>query len=217
MVASPVSFPIKTVNLSPGSHLLIQDVAWEQYEALLEELGSDRIIPRINYCDRVLELMSPLPSHERPHRIIADIVKVLLDASDRDWEDFGSTTLRKPQKAGVEADTCLYIENAARVRNLLRIDLDIDPPPDLAIESDVTSKTTLEAYEAIAVPEVWIYENNKLRIYILRSDGYQLSQKSAIFPDFEILEMIPRLIQQAYREGTSQMLRQLRKNAIATS
>lgn len=217
MVVSPVSFPIKTVNLSPGSHLLIQDVAWEQYEALLEELGSDRIIPRINYCDRILELMSPLPAHERPHRIIADIVKVLLDGSDLDWEDFGSTTLRKPKKAGVEADTCLYIKNAARVRNLLRIDLDTDPPPDLAIESDITSKTTLEAYEAIAVPEVWIYENNKLRIYTLQSDGYQLSQKSAIFPDLEILEMIPRLIQQAYQEGTSQMLRKLRKNAIANS
>jgi hypothetical protein len=31
-----------------------------------------------------------------------------------------------------------------------------DPPPDLAIQTDVTSKTTLDAYEAIAVPELWI-------------------------------------------------------------
>jgi Uma2 family endonuclease len=217
MFASPVFFPIKTVNLSPGSHLLVENVSWEQYEALLEELGSDRAIPRINYCDRVLELMSPLPAHERPHRIIADIVKVLLDVRDRDWEDFGSTTFKKPKKAGLEADTCLYIENAPRVRSLLRVNLEVDPPPDLAIESDVTSKTTLAAYEAIAVPEVWIYENSKLRIYILRSDGYQLSQKSSIFPDLKILEMIPNLIKRAYQEGTSQMLRQLRKNAISTS
>ena len=214
MVMSLLSFPIQTVNLSPGSHLLIEDVTWEQYEALLQEWGSDRVIPRVNYCSRTLELMSPLPAHERPHRIIADIVKVLLDVRDRDWEDFGSTTFRKPKKAGLEADTCLYIENAARVRSLLRIDLDVDPPPDLAIESDVTSKTTLEAYEAIAVPEVWIYENNKLRIYILQSEGYKLNQNSAIFPDLDIAEMIPRLIAQAYREGTRQMLRQLRREAI---
>ncbi|MGK7927199.1 MAG: Uma2 family endonuclease [Spirulina sp.] len=217
MIVSPVSFPIKTFSLSPGSHLSIEEVSWEQYEALLEELGSDRAIPRINYCSRTLELMSPLPAHERPHRIIADIVKVLLDGRDREWEDFGSTTFKKPKKAGLEADTCLYIENASRVRSLLRIDLEIDPPPDLAIESDVTSKTTLEAYEAIAVPEVWIYENNKLRIYILQPDGYQLSQKSAIFPDLEILETIPGLIAQAYREGTSQMLRKLRIHGIESS
>ena len=43
-----------------------------------------------------------------------------------------------------------------------------DPPPDLAIETDVTSKTTLDAYEAIAVPELWIYDSGKLTIYSKR-------------------------------------------------
>lgn len=145
---------LKAIALSPGSHLAINDVTWEQYEALLEELGEQRRIPRINYCNGSLELMSPSPAEERSHRIISYIVKILLDAQGRDWEDFGSTTFKKPTQAGLEPDTCFYIENAERVRSLMRMNMDKDPPPDLAIEADVTSRTTLEAYAILKVPEV---------------------------------------------------------------
>jgi Uma2 family endonuclease len=114
-----------------------------------------RHIPRINYYDNILELMAPLPIHERPHRMIGYIVTALLDAQDRAWEDFGSTTFRKPKQAGLEPDTCFYIQNAVQIRNRERLDMTPDLPPDLAIESDVTSKTTLNAYAALNVPEVW--------------------------------------------------------------
>lgn len=210
MVAALVKFSITTLNLSPGSHILIEDVSWEEYEALLEELGGDRHIPRLNYCHGILEIMSPLPAHERPNRIIADIVKALLDAQNRGWEDFGSTTFKKPKQAGLEPDTCFYIENAVRVRSHLRMDMVVDPPPDLAIESDVTSKTTMEAYKVIGVPEVWIYENDRLKINLLQEDSYIETANSLIFPDLNVVEMIPKLVQQAFQKGTSQMLRELR-------
>jgi Uma2 family endonuclease len=85
-----------------------------------------------------------MPVHKRPHRIITDIVKSILDAQDWVWEDFGSTPFKKPEKAGLEPDTCFYIENAERVRSLMRMNMEQDPPPDLAIEADVTSKTTFD-------------------------------------------------------------------------
>jgi len=91
------------------------------------------------------------------------------------------------------------------------MDLDIYPPPDLAIECDVTSKTTLDAYAAIQVPEVWIYRHNQLRIYIFRNGDYSLSPETAIFPDMPIIELIPPLVQQAIDQGTSRMLRELRR------
>lgn len=210
MVTSSVTFPIRTLNLSPGSHVLIEEVSWDNYEALLEELGGDRRIPRLNYCNGTLELMSPLPAHERPHRIIAYIVTAILDAQNRDWEDFGSTTFKKPKKAGLEPDTCFYIKNARQVCRHLRLDLDIDPPPDLAIESDVTSKTTMEAYQFIGVPEVWVYDNNRLKVYLLEQDGYVETINSLIFPDLNVVQILPQLVQQAFEKGTSQMLRELR-------
>ena len=204
--------PIKTIALSPGSHLLIPNVTWEQYEDLLEELGEERRVPRINYCNGTLELMSPLPAHERPHRIISDVIKLLLDAQGREWEDFGSTTFKKLKQAGLEPDTCFYIQNASRVRDLLRMDMTQDPPPDLAIEADVTSKTTLEAYAALQVPEVWIYDHNKLKIHLLQNGEYQESDVSLTFPEMAIAAMIPQLVQQAFQEGTSKMLRNLRNS-----
>lgn len=211
MVTSPVTIPLRTMNLSPGSHLLIEEVSWEQYESLLQELGKDRCIPRINYSNGILEFMSPLPAHERPHRIIGYIVTAILDAQERNWEDFGSTTFKKFKQAGLEPDTCFYISNAEQVKSLQRIDLETDPPPDLAIEADITSKTTMEAYEIIKVPEVWIFANNKLKILVLEQAGYIESSISPTFPDLDVVEMIPQLVQEAFAQGTSKMLRLLRQ------
>lgn len=210
-VLNLVKLPITTIDLSPGSHLLINDVTWEQYEALLADLGEERRVPRINYCDGTLEIMSPLPAHERPHRIMAYIVTAILDAQDRPWEDFGSTTFKKPKRAGLEPDTCFYIENAERVRTLMRMDMDTDPPPDLAIEADVTSKTTLEAYAILQVPEVWIYDRGRLTVYLLHNGDYQVVETSQIFPDLPIKTWIPQLVQEALTAGTSTMLRTLRR------
>lgn len=214
-VINLVTIPIKTIDLSPGSHLRITDVTWEQYEALLNDLGEERRVPRINYCNGTLELMSPLPAHERPHRIIADIVKAMLDAQDRAWEDFGSTTFKKPRKAGLEPDTCFYIQNAERVRSRMRMDMAFDPPPDLAIESDVTSKTTLEAYQTLQVPEVWLYDNGRLTIQRLQNGEYQESHNSLVFPDLPICTLISQLVNQAFQEGTSTTLRNFRQRMQA--
>jgi len=90
------------------------------------------------------------------------------------------------------------------------MDLAVYPPPDLAIESDVTSRTTLYAYKALRVPEVWIYRNRQLKIYILQNGEYTESSVSSIFPNMPITEMIPQLVQKAIDEGTSRMLRELK-------
>jgi Uma2 family endonuclease len=212
LVANPVTVVLNAIDLTPGSHLIVSGVTWEQYEAFLAELGEDRRVPRINYSNGLLEIMSPLPAHERPHRIIGYIATAILDAQGREWEDFGSTTFKKPKQAGLEPDTCFYIDkNAERVRDCMRMDLEKDPPPDLAIEADVTSKTTFEAYEAMKIPELWVYDGEKLSIYILQTEQYVAQVASLVFPDLPILEMVPHLIAQAFQEGTSKMLRDLRK------
>lgn len=204
-----VTIPIRAIELTPGSKISIHNLSWQDFEQILTELGEKRNT-RVAYYRGTLEIMSPLVLHERPHRIIADIVKAILDAQGRDWEDFGSTTLKQPEIAGVEPDTCFYIQNASRVRGCTNMDLAVYPPPDLAIESDVTSKTSLNAYEALRVPEVWIYRNRQLQIYMLQNGDYAESSISPIFPNLPITAMIPQLVQKAFDEGTSRMLRELR-------
>jgi Uma2 family endonuclease len=204
-----VTIPIRAIELTPGSMITVHNLSWQDFEQILAELGEQRNT-RMAYYRGTLEIMSPLALHERPHRIIGYIVTAILDAQERDWDDFGSTTFKQPEIAGVEPDTCFYIQNTERVRGCTDMDLDVYPPPDLAIEADVTSKTTVDAYEALRVPEIWIYRNHQLRIYLLQNGDYTESSTSPIFPNLPITEMIPQLVQKAIREGTSRMLRELR-------
>lgn len=204
-----VTIPIQAIELTPGSHISIHNISWQDFEEILTNLGEKRNT-RVAYYQETLEIMSPLALHERPHRIIADIVKVILDSQGREWDDFGSTTLKRPQIAGIEPDTCFYIQNANRVKGCINMNLSIYPPPDLAIEAGVTSKTTLNAYIAIGVPEVWIYKERQLTINILNENSYISSSTSLVFPNLPIIQLIPQLVQKAIDEGTSKMLRELK-------
>jgi len=204
-----ITTPIKAIALSAGSRISIPNLTWQDFEQILLDAG-ERRNTRMTYYKGTLEIMSPLALHERPHRIIADIVKTILEMQERDWEDFGSTTFKRPDIAGVEPDTCFYIQNAELVRDCTNMNLAIYPPPDLAIESDVTSKTALNAYESILVPEVWIYSDRRLAIHILQGDHYIETDTSLLFPDLPLIDLIPSLVEQAIKLGTSRMLRSLK-------
>ena len=200
-----VTIPIDAIELTPGSQISIHNLSWQDFETILTNLGEKRST-RVAYYRGTLEIMSPLAIHERPHRIIAYIVTAILEAQGRDWDDFGSTTFKRPEIAGVEPDTCFYLQNARCVQGCTNMDLAVYPPPDLAIESDVTSKTTLDAYTALRVPEVWIYSNQQLIIHVFENSSYVQTPISQIFPNLPITELIPQLVQKAIDKGTSKML-----------
>ena len=209
LIKMSVTIPIQAIELTSGSHISIHNLSWEDFETILDNLGEKRNT-RVAYYQGTLDIMSPLAIHERSHRIIASIVTAILDSQGRDWEDFGSTTFKRPEIAGVEPDTCFYIQNADRVKGCINMNLSIYPPPDLAIEADVTSKTTLNAYIAIGVPEVWIYKDRQLTINILNDNSYISASSSLVFPNLPIMQLIPQLVLKAIEEGASKMLRELK-------
>ncbi|MHC5832369.1 MAG: Uma2 family endonuclease, partial [Nostoc sp.] len=93
---------------------------------------------------------------EKDKEYIGDLVKILLEILQIDFEPFGSTTLKNERsRQAVEPDTSFYIHNQAAVIGKNPINLNIDPPPDLAIEIDITSRTRFENYEILGVPELW--------------------------------------------------------------
>ncbi len=53
---------------------LLRDISWEEFEAILEELG-DRRSTRMAYCDGILEIMSPSPEHEYFKETLGDAIK----------------------------------------------------------------------------------------------------------------------------------------------
>lgn len=193
-----VSLSISKILFSPSSLVTIPDVTWLEFESILEELRDKRTSP-IAYSNRNLEIMVPLPEHEIPRDLLSNIVKILLKFVKKRYQPFGSKTFKKEGIAGVEPDACFYIQNYQRMIGRKRL------PPDLAIETDVTSKT-IEAYQAIQVPELWIYDSGKLTIFVLTENGYINSEISSIFPNIPLLEFIPQTIEKSWQVGSLQTL-----------
>ncbi|MEH2374734.1 Uma2 family endonuclease [Nostoc sp.] len=206
-----VTLQLRQLSVPPGHRVILHDVSWQEFEAILEELGDHRAA-RLAYSHGTLEMRMPLPKHEKAKVIIGDLVKILLEELEIDCETFGSTIFKREDMAfGVEPDDSFYIQNHAQMIGKERIDLRIDPPPDLAIKVDVTSKTQLDAYEPLGVPELWRYEDGKLEINILRNGKYIKSEISTTFPNLAIIEVIPRFVEQSRTLGRSPTLRAFRQ------
>jgi len=199
------------LDVPPGHRVLLHDVSWQEFELILEDLG-ERRATRLAYHQGTLEIVAPLPKHEQTKVVVSNLLVVLLDELDMDWEPLGSTTFRRKEiAAGIEPDDCFYIKNHALMIGKERIDLNVDPPPDLAIEIDVTSKTQLSAYEALGVPEIWRYENHKLQISLLQNGEYVESQTSLTFPDFPVAEGISQFLDFSRTAGTRPALKAFRQ------
>jgi Uma2 family endonuclease len=199
--------PIDKFQLEPGSCMTIPAVSWEEFEAILQELG-DRRVTRVAYSQNTLELTVPRPDHELPTDLICDIVKAILRILGQRYQPFGSTTLKQRGLAGIEPDACFYIQNYEQIIGKRQLQPN-DPPPDLAIETDVTSRTVIEAYKAIAVPEVWIYVDGGLKIYLLQAGDYVSSQTSGVFPQLPIVEWINQAIERSWTVGSLQALEEV--------
>ncbi|HEY9905104.1 MAG TPA: Uma2 family endonuclease [Candidatus Sericytochromatia bacterium] len=194
----------------PGHQLLLKDVSWQMFEKILEELGETRAA-RVSYSKGMLEIMTPLPEHEADKVIIGDLVKALLEELNIDFWSLGSTTFKNEEMAkAVEADDCFYIQNEAAIRGKKRIDLSIDPPPDLAIEIDITSRTKFNNYEALGVPELWKYNGRKLQVNVLQEGKYVESNVSYNFPNLPIVEVIHQYVEQSKTLGRNATMRAFR-------
>ncbi|MEM8637289.1 MAG: Uma2 family endonuclease [Cyanobacteria bacterium P01_G01_bin.54] len=194
-----------------ADRVVLSNISWQQFEDLLAMLGDQRS-SRLAYDSGYLEIMTPLPEHEYYRDVIGDAVKDMGDELDLDYESYGSTTWRKKLKqAGVEPDNCFYFQNEALVRGKLEFDLAIDPPPDLALEVDLTNKSLnrFPIYARLGVPELWCYDDGVLTIYQLQQGEYCEVEKSSIFPQL-VVRALPQLIEAHRLEGRRALRRAVR-------
>lgn len=201
---------LKRIHVPPGQRVLLENVTWTELEAILEELGEHRAA-KIAYDQGILEIMTPLPEHEFDKEIISDLIKALLEELDIEFLSLGSTTFKNQfMEKGIEPDQCFYIQNERLVRGKKRLDLTIDPPPDLALEIDVTSRTHPNIYQSLKVPELWRFENGKLQINVLVDGNYVVSQSSLNFPGLPLMDVIPRYLESSGINGRNATIKRFR-------
>jgi len=202
---------VKKIVVPPGQTVVLKDIDWSEFEEILEELGENRS-SRIAYDNGILSIMTPLPEHEVNKVLIGDLLKVLLEELELDFWSLGSTTFKnKIMLQGIEPDDCFYIQNESLIRGKDRIDLAIDPPPDLAIEVDLTSRSNPNIYAKLGVAELWRFEKGKLRIDILLDGIYVDSEASSIFPNFPLLKIIPEYLAKAKANGRNKTMKEFRQ------
>lgn len=165
--------------------VVLRDVDWAGYESILTIRG-ERSTPRMVYLDGSLFLVSPSYPHERLAERLGWFIKVMVEELDIPCVSSGHTTFRRrAKKGGVEGDQTFYLASEAEVRRKSKIDLDRDPPPDLAVEAAWTHKAdaAVEVYRRLQVPEVWVHDGRDLRILVLQPSGdYHAAESSLALP-----------------------------------
>lgn len=205
-----VILQLRQINVPPGQRVLFEKISWAEFENILTELGEHRA-SRLTYDNKILEIMTPLPEHEDNKEILGDLIKALLKELDIEFRILGSTTFKnRAIGIGIEPDQCFYIQNEIRIRGKKGLDLTVDPPPDLAIEIDVTSRTHPNTYAALGVPELWRIEKDSLQINRLEQGKYVEVEQSLTFPQIPI-QILVDYLQQSRTLGRNLVMKAFRQ------
>jgi Uma2 family endonuclease len=195
----PVASTLTAACPRPNSEVVVhrltlRGVPWLLYDQLLGVVGNG--LPRITYDRGLLEMEMPSKSHEALKWIAGRFIEAYAEEAGIDYEAVGSTTWRRQAiEGGLEADESYYIQNYNKVRGR-DIDLAIDPPPDLAVEIDLSTpdveKTSV--YARLGVPEIWRWRDGRLVLLVLQPGGaYTDAQQTIALPGFPVDELASAL------------------------
>ncbi|MEL6437836.1 MAG: Uma2 family endonuclease [Cyanobacteria bacterium J06621_8] len=156
--------------------LILSGMTWDDFEQLLREEYSGY---RFSYYNGEIIIVSPGKNHER----IAEIINYLIVAYCRQYNilfyPFRSTTLKNHPLAAKEADVSFAFGK----------DKDF---PDLAVEVIFSSGgvADLQKYQALAIPEVWLWSKNLITFYQLENNSYQVIENSKYLSNIKSSQII---------------------------
>jgi Uma2 family endonuclease len=189
-----------TRKIDTGEQLMVlEGISWDTYVALNDSIG-ERQSPRMIYCEGRLTLVTKSRKHEWYAERLAEFVKALAEGLDVPWEDAGSATYRRQQKkAGAEGDKIFYFgPHAETMKGSVNIDLDAQPPPDLAIEVEVShaADEAMRVWGRLRVPEVWRYDPiaEEFGFWLRRKNAaYKQASSGLIFPVLRAADVVRQM------------------------
>ena len=175
--------------------LVLEDIDWKTYSRLLKAF-EERPGIRLTYDRGALEIL-PLFEHDIDGRFLGRLIIALTEELGLPILCGGSTTLRRQlHQRGIESDECYWIASEPRMRGRRALNLRRDPPPDLAVEVDVTNSSLdrLDIYATLSVPEIWRLESDVLGFLALQPNGtYRERSHSLAFPRLTAADLMPFL------------------------
>jgi Uma2 family endonuclease len=173
------------MRLVRGRKIILRNIDWKTYSRLIVAFNEHRGV-RMTYDRGRLEIMCPMLLHERVGDFLGQLILATTEELGLPFAAGGSTTLRRRHlRKGVEPDNCYWIANEPMIRDKDRLDLRVDPPPDIAIEVDITSSSLdrMSIYAELGVPELWRLEGGTaLFFHSLAAGSYTIVTHSRSFP-----------------------------------
>lgn len=189
----PVPFVPAPPRRENEQRFVLHDVTWASY-LTIGRLFADRPALRLTYDRGTLEFMTTSPRHERYKYWLGRLVDIIAEELNKPFVPGGSMTFqRQDVERGFELDQCCWIANELAVRAKMTWVPEIDPPPDVAIEIEVSRSALnrMAIFAAFRIPEVWCYDGEDLRIYLLQTEGsYQRGEQGRAFPSIPMQELV---------------------------
>jgi Uma2 family endonuclease len=192
--------------------VILPNISWQTYQSLIHDFEQEPAL-RLTYDRGLLEIRMPLDPHETFKKLLGRLVEAATEELNLEIRSLGSRTCdREDLSRGLEPDQCYYIQNEAQVRGIAQIDLTQFPPPDLAVEVDITSSSLnrFAIYADLKVPEVWRYDGRSLTIYALQAGEYQECNRSIALPILRVEDVV-RFLELHPSTGENSLIKQFRQ------
>jgi Uma2 family endonuclease len=211
MTMPAVSRKTVAAKVGPDSSrsIILHGITWDAYKAICAAVADQRV--RMTYERGALEIMVISLVHDNYARLFGLIVFSLARFYRKRVRSCGSFThQRQDIERGFEPNQCFYLASLAAIKGKKELDLARDPPPDLAVEIDISrsSMDRLAIYAAFGVPEVWRFDSKIIQVYVLKTGTYEAVTASPSFPDAPVAELA-RFVELGVREDDIAMVEKL--------
>jgi Uma2 family endonuclease len=182
---STTTVPPRT--LPADERVVLNGLGWSNYVKINDAVVQKPHV-RMIYVDRRLTLLVTSRRHDWYAERLGELLFAVARELGTPLETAGSATFRSEEIEVGEGDRTYYLRDHAEIMKGPRnIDLSTQPPPDVAIEVEVShpDNDALIAWGQIGVPEVWRLDAERWRFCFCQrqNDGsYQESARSTQLP-----------------------------------
>ena len=195
----------------PETRMVLEDVTWETFVSLSEERRGS--VPRMTFDNGVLEMMSPKREHENIGCLIGRIIETYSEIKNIEIISVASVTVKRSDLSkAFEADESYFVTHAAQLLGKRELDFDLDPPPDIVVEIEITSSAIQKMllFAAMRVPEVWRHDGNTLQMFRLVDRAYLPLEASIELPGLSAAQ-INQLLEDRDKVGETKLIQRFRR------
>ncbi len=193
------------------TRMVLENVEWGTFIKLADQRQGN--VPRMTYDEGVLEMMSPKRQHENIGRLIGRMVEAYSEASDIEIISVKSITVKRTDlKKAFEADESYYVAHAGQILEKEELDFEIDPPPDLVIEVEITKSAIakMELFAKMRIPEVWRHNGASLQMFRWVDGAYLSIESSKELPGLQVA-LMNRVLTDRLTTGETKLIKGFRK------